>query len=311
MNRLTRARIGQTPGGTKGDLEGTRIETETGSRTKTATEIEAVTETAIETEIGIGTEITNADTVRDHQTAETSMMVTPVVTVTTGGAATSAQRVRSRGMATVLKVFGAAIVTSVREGTVRIVTEEQAMIGGSMKAGKSGRGRGQGRDINSDEMFWSNQRADDRPRSPPPRPSSPTRPSRGGRDASRSPRGHSHGPDTQSPPTRRPRGEMKVARVASKKTAAMEAGERGQREMGEGGDAERMEGVIDGNDEIAEDDEDAQMKAMLGFGGFESTKQKKVPGNDIYAVRKEKKTEYRQYMNRVGGFNRPLSPSHE
>ena len=26
-------------------------------------------------------------------------------------------------------------------------------------------------------------------------------------------------------------------------------------------------------------------------------------------VRKEKKTEYRQYMNRVGGFNRPLSPS--
>ena len=79
---------------------------------------------------------------------------------------------------------------------------------------------------------------------------------------------------------------------------------------------------------------DEQMKAMLGFGGFGTTKQKKIVGNDVYAVRKEKKTEYRQYMsvmlfpetktlrmllcnftnifwhrNRLGGFNRPLSPS--
>lgn len=52
-----------------------------------------------------------------------------------------------------------------------------------------------------------------------------------------------------------------------------------------------------------------QMEAMLGFGGFGTTKQKKIAGNDVYAVRKEKKTEYRQYMNRLGGFNRPLSPS--
>ncbi|KAI9843037.1 MAG: hypothetical protein M1837_006668 [Sclerophora amabilis] len=75
------------------------------------------------------------------------------------------------------------------------------------------------------------------------------------------------------------------------------------------------------------DEMDAQMKAMMGFGGFGTTKQKKIPGNDAYAVHKEKKTEYRQYMfvssysqggnnqvdsdyrNRIGGFNRPLSPS--
>ena len=57
-----------------------------------------------------------------------------------------------------------------------------------------------------------------------------------------------------------------------------------------------------------EDEDTIQMKKMMGFGGFKSTKNTKVPGNDIYAVRKEKKTEYRQYMNRVGGFNRPLSP---
>jgi len=62
----------------------------------------------------------------------------------------------------------------------------------------------------------------------------------------------------------------------------------------------------------AEEDSDpevAQMRAMMGFAVFKSTKNTKVPGNDVYMVRKEKKTEYRQYMNRVGGFNRPLSPS--
>jgi U4/U6.U5 tri-snRNP-associated protein 3 len=35
-----------------------------------------------------------------------------------------------------------------------------------------------------------------------------------------------------------------------------------------------------------------------------------VPGNDKnYGVRKDKTMEARQYMNRQGGFNRPLSPS--
>lgn len=58
-----------------------------------------------------------------------------------------------------------------------------------------------------------------------------------------------------------------------------------------------------------EDPELALMRKMMGFAGFKSTKNTKVPGNDVSAVRKEKKAEYRQYMNRVGGFNRPLSPS--
>lgn len=57
-------------------------------------------------------------------------------------------------------------------------------------------------------------------------------------------------------------------------------------------------------------DSEEEMAQMMGFKKFRSTKDTKVPGNDkLYAVRKEKKTEYRQYMNRVGGFNRPLSPS--
>ena len=68
---------------------------------------------------------------------------------------------------------------------------------------------------------------------------------------------------------------------------------------------------IEDDDIIVEDDGMAAMQAMMGFGGFGTTQQKQVAGNDVYAVRKEKKTEYRQYMNRVGGFNRPLSPGRE
>jgi len=58
------------------------------------------------------------------------------------------------------------------------------------------------------------------------------------------------------------------------------------------------------------DDEEAKLKRVMGFKGFKTTKETKVPGNDKnYGVRRAKKAEYRQYMNRVGGFNRPLSPS--
>ncbi|KAL4976488.1 hypothetical protein BDW66DRAFT_52220 [Aspergillus desertorum] len=62
-------------------------------------------------------------------------------------------------------------------------------------------------------------------------------------------------------------------------------------------------------DEAEEEDIDELMRRSMGFSKFRSTKNTKVPGNNAYGVRKEKKTEYRQYMNRQGGFNRPLSPS--
>ena len=61
--------------------------------------------------------------------------------------------------------------------------------------------------------------------------------------------------------------------------------------------------------DLDSDPEIAEMRRLMGFAGFKSTKNTKVKGNNVYGVRKEKKTEYRQYMNRVGGFNRPLSPS--
>ncbi|XP_032526110.1 U4/U6.U5 small nuclear ribonucleoprotein 27 kDa protein [Danaus plexippus] len=52
--------------------------------------------------------------------------------------------------------------------------------------------------------------------------------------------------------------------------------------------------------------EEQEMLKVMGFCGFDSTKGKKVDGNvegDVHVVLKRK---YRQYMNRKGGFNRPL-----
>ena len=57
-------------------------------------------------------------------------------------------------------------------------------------------------------------------------------------------------------------------------------------------------------------DEEEQMKKLLGFDGFGSTKGKAVEDNQSTAARggaaKNKARKYRQYMNRKSGFNRPL-----
>ncbi|KAG6583208.1 U4/U6.U5 small nuclear ribonucleoprotein 27 kDa protein [Phytophthora cinnamomi] len=59
--------------------------------------------------------------------------------------------------------------------------------------------------------------------------------------------------------------------------------------------------------------EEEQMQMLLGFGGFDSTKGKAVEENvksaAVGTARRENKREYRQYMNRRGGFNRPLDKS--
>lgn len=60
----------------------------------------------------------------------------------------------------------------------------------------------------------------------------------------------------------------------------------------------------------AEEDAEAQMAAMMGFGGFGTTKGSKVKGNASAGAisRPAKKIEYRQYMNRIGG-QKPLESS--
>jgi U4/U6.U5 tri-snRNP-associated protein 3 len=58
------------------------------------------------------------------------------------------------------------------------------------------------------------------------------------------------------------------------------------------------------------DNDTWEMMKTMGFGGFKTTKNTKVPGNDKnYGIRRDKTVVARQYMNRQGGFNRPLSPS--
>ena len=53
-----------------------------------------------------------------------------------------------------------------------------------------------------------------------------------------------------------------------------------------------------------EDDEETKMMKLMGFGGFDTTKGKKVAGTDVSGAKIRKPIKYRQYMNRRGGFNR-------
>uniref|UniRef100_A0A6M2DH53 U4/U6.U5 small nuclear ribonucleoprotein 27 kDa protein n=1 Tax=Xenopsylla cheopis TaxID=163159 RepID=A0A6M2DH53_XENCH len=52
--------------------------------------------------------------------------------------------------------------------------------------------------------------------------------------------------------------------------------------------------------------EEQEMMKVMGFCGFDTTKGKKVHGNNAGEVHVILKRKYRQYMNRKGGFNRPL-----
>lgn len=52
--------------------------------------------------------------------------------------------------------------------------------------------------------------------------------------------------------------------------------------------------------------EEQEMLRTMGFCGFDTTKGKKVEGNNVGEVHVILKRKYRQYMNRKGGFNRPL-----
>lgn len=57
------------------------------------------------------------------------------------------------------------------------------------------------------------------------------------------------------------------------------------------------------------DQSELEMMKMLGIPlGFDSTKGKPVPGANVSGVRVVTKRQPRQYMNRRGGFNRPLPP---
>lgn len=55
-------------------------------------------------------------------------------------------------------------------------------------------------------------------------------------------------------------------------------------------------------------EEQDMMLKLMGFGSFDSTKGKHVAGVGSGTAKKNKKAQFRQYMNRDKGFNRNLSP---
>ena len=56
--------------------------------------------------------------------------------------------------------------------------------------------------------------------------------------------------------------------------------------------------------------EEIEMMKIMGFVGFDTTKGKHVEDGsaNAHAVNIQQKRKYRQYMNRKGGFNKPLDP---
>ena len=77
------------------------------------------------------------------------------------------------------------------------------------------------------------------------------------------------------------------------------------------GNLSAKEAIIEVDEEELDGlDEEEQMQKLLGFGGFDTTKGKAVKDNQDSLARgssgKNKARKYRQYMNRKGGFNKPL-----
>ncbi|XP_070690168.1 U4/U6.U5 small nuclear ribonucleoprotein 27 kDa protein [Pempheris klunzingeri] len=64
---------------------------------------------------------------------------------------------------------------------------------------------------------------------------------------------------------------------------------------------------ISAEDMQGKTEEEIEMMKQMGFGSFDTTKGKKTDGSvNAFAVNVTMKRKYRQYMNRKGGFNRPL-----
>ncbi|KAL9126168.1 MAG: hypothetical protein Q9175_007958 [Cornicularia normoerica] len=185
--------------------------------------------------------------------------------------------------------------TQEKEGGGDIKTENET----GQEIGVTGNGAGVERSTGRAEVDLNSTRTRTRTRTPP-RSSKPPR--------SRSP--PSKAANDRAPPTG-PRGSTKISSSkpplptadSSPKSAPKTNGTTSSIEPSKTQENDAMKVDADSDPEMAE------MRKAMGFTGFKSTKNTKVKGNNVSGMRKEKKTEYRQYMNRVGGFNRPLSPS--
>ncbi|XP_031704872.1 U4/U6.U5 small nuclear ribonucleoprotein 27 kDa protein isoform X2 [Anarrhichthys ocellatus] len=65
--------------------------------------------------------------------------------------------------------------------------------------------------------------------------------------------------------------------------------------------------TISAEDMEGKTEEEIEMMKLMGFGSFETSKGRKTDGSvNAFAINVSMKRKYRQYMNRKGGFNRPL-----
>eukprot|EP00069_Balaena_mysticetus_P001227 bmy_15250T0 len=86
-----------------------------------------------------------------------------------------------------------------------------------------------------------------------------------------------------------------------------EEAERRDEEKKETKESKSKERQITEEDLEGKTEEEIEMMELMGFASFDSTKGKKVDGSvNAYAINVSQKRKYRQYMNRKGGFNRPL-----
>eukprot|EP00985_Skeletonema_marinoi_P024546 scaffold17139_cov132-Skeletonema_marinoi.AAC.4 len=103
---------------------------------------------------------------------------------------------------------------------------------------------------------------------------------------------------------------MRAEIDAEERGIAPESNSSAQNQTGETSNQKSNQNKNNDDDDEELDDEQRQMMQMMGFGGFGTTKGKSVGDNQTSAAKgaasKNKGRKYRQYMNRKGGFNRPL-----
>uniref|UniRef100_A0A090XEJ7 U4/U6.U5 small nuclear ribonucleoprotein 27 kDa protein n=1 Tax=Ixodes ricinus TaxID=34613 RepID=A0A090XEJ7_IXORI len=121
------------------------------------------------------------------------------------------------------------------------------------------------------------------------------------RSCSSSPR-----PRNRSPRRRRSRSPRRRSRSPRRRSRSRERKEKGDQGTGAVPKFLLERPAITAKDLEGKSEEEKEMMKIMGFGSFDSSKGKHIPGNNVYAVHVIHKRKYRQYMNRKGGFNRPL-----
>ncbi|EPQ58181.1 hypothetical protein GLOTRDRAFT_120022 [Gloeophyllum trabeum ATCC 11539] len=110
--------------------------------------------------------------------------------------------------------------------------------------------------------------------------------------------------ESRPPPER---SELKDPTAPQSRSESVPETSKALRSIGRDESTEPADGAEEGEAmDDATNDDDAAMMAMMGLTGFGTTKGKHVEGNQEGAVDVKKMRTWRQYMNRRGGFNRPL-----